>query len=262
MGTIDQVWTKNGETLVRCIIGKRPDGSDWKTPWFKPNEFAGGHREERQWHKGQNVFVHCVDGNYRTATLSPYDTNEKHKRPANASAKVHSYQFGLALARQRASFTRREIRKGGNGGGSGAGSQSASSSGGGGFGRLSGRLRGDFSGGGGATGDFGSSDSPAGSAKSGHSSDSDKPVVFHNMGAPADQKDNNGPWDGPNPAESPHAQQSQEHQVGEEDEKPAKTTMTPEHIVHQVGDTSAVTISKDNVTTMVGGNGGMNPRNA
>jgi hypothetical protein len=139
MGTIDQVWTKNGETLVRCIIGKRPDGSDWKTPWFKPNEFAGGHREERQWHKGQNIIMHCVDGNYRTATLSPYDTNEKHKRPDNASAKVHSYQFGSHLHASGQNFARREIRKGGGSGGSSTGSQSASS-GGGGFGRLSGRL--------------------------------------------------------------------------------------------------------------------------
>jgi hypothetical protein len=114
-------------------------------------------------------------------------------------------------------------------------------------------------GGGDATGDFGSSNSPAGSADSGHSSDSDKPVVFHNMGAPADKKDNDGPWDGPDPAESPHAQQSQEHQVGEEDKKPAKTTMTPEHIVNQVGDKSALTVSKDNITAMVGGNGGMSP---
>ena len=35
--------------------------------------------------------------------------------------------------------------------------------------------------------------------------------------------------------------------------------MTPEHIVNQVGDKSALTVSKDNITAMVGGNGGMSP---
>lgn len=106
-GTIHQVWRQNGEQKVRVNIGQRPDGSPWLTPWIKLEDHHGSARQQRKYHKGQNVKVSTVGADFSKATVTPHGENTNHPEPKNATDNHESYQFGQRFERSGPDFSER-----------------------------------------------------------------------------------------------------------------------------------------------------------
>jgi hypothetical protein len=92
MGTVDQVWSQNGEQKVRVNMGIRPDGTPWLSPWLHTEDHRGSHRHEEKYRKGMTVKLSAVGGDFRQATVSPHAENQAHPRPDHADEAHHTYQ--------------------------------------------------------------------------------------------------------------------------------------------------------------------------
>lgn len=93
MGTIHQVWTQNGEQKVRVNMGLRQDGTPWLSPWLHTEDHRGAHRHEEKYHKGMNVKLSAVGGDFRQATVSPHGENQAHQRPNHATDTEMAEQY-------------------------------------------------------------------------------------------------------------------------------------------------------------------------
>lgn len=100
VGTVHEVWRKDGIQKIRVQIGLTPDGEPWLTPWMHTEDHRGPHREQEKYHKGQTVKVNAINGDFRQATAGPYHENDKHKEPAHANDDDHTYQYGASRGTQ------------------------------------------------------------------------------------------------------------------------------------------------------------------
>ncbi len=65
---VKEVKEEGGERKVRCIIGVRPDGSEWLTPWMSTQEQRSGQERSQSAIKpGQNG---VIQGSFRQGTFS------------------------------------------------------------------------------------------------------------------------------------------------------------------------------------------------
>lgn len=66
--TVKEVKEEGGERKVRCIMGVRPDGSEWMSPWMSTQEQRSGQeRSQSSIKPGQNG---VIQGSFRQATFS------------------------------------------------------------------------------------------------------------------------------------------------------------------------------------------------
>src|SRR6185295_6667719 len=83
-GVVHEVQANKNEQKMRVVIGKGWNGQPMLSPWLNTSDHRGSAREERKYHKGQNVMLSLAAGDIRQATVSPYAENDKHKRPDHA----------------------------------------------------------------------------------------------------------------------------------------------------------------------------------
>lgn len=179
VGTIHKVWRKDGEQKVQVVLGIKEGGGDFLSPYLHTEDHRGASRQEKKYHKGQNVHVSGAAGDYRMATVSPWAENEKHKAPAHADDHHETYQYGKVRRTHGPDHTEHWLAKSSKGGGSGGGGQA---------GRLGAGLNGGVgsSGGGGASGSW-------------EADSSDDAVVLRRVGNKPNKSEQSGPWDGPDP---------------------------------------------------------------
>lgn len=72
---VKEVKEEGGERKVRCIIGVRPDGSEWLTPWMSTQEQRSGQERSQSAIKpGQNG---VIQGSFRQGTFSAQGESTK-----------------------------------------------------------------------------------------------------------------------------------------------------------------------------------------
>jgi hypothetical protein len=106
---------------MRVVMGIRPDGSPWLSPWMPADTHRGGSLSRTRFEKGQNVRVSAPGGDYRQGTVAPGSHSQSFPKPAHAdSVNGDSYQAG----KLRMSAAKKGGDQGGDsGGGSGGGQQ-------------------------------------------------------------------------------------------------------------------------------------------
>jgi hypothetical protein len=86
VGYVQSVQRNKVEQKVRVVIGIRPDGSPWVSPWLHTTDHTGGaSREQKLYEIGQNVLVSCPGGDFSRATVSPWAESEAFPAPDHAT---------------------------------------------------------------------------------------------------------------------------------------------------------------------------------
>jgi len=71
---------------MRVVMGYKPDGSPWLSPWLHTFNHRGGTRERLQYQKGQNVRISAIGTDYRQATVAPGPVSKSFPAPAHANS--------------------------------------------------------------------------------------------------------------------------------------------------------------------------------
>jgi len=80
--TIKEVKEEGGERKVRCIMGIRPDGSEWLSPWMSTQEQRSGQeRSQSSLKPGQNG---VIQGSFRQGTFSAQGEADHAPQPKHA----------------------------------------------------------------------------------------------------------------------------------------------------------------------------------
>lgn len=75
---------------IRCVMGIRPDGTEWLSPWLHCEDHRGfssdntGHTQRQVYTKGQTVKISLQGNDHRAATVSPYAESTSQPPPAHA----------------------------------------------------------------------------------------------------------------------------------------------------------------------------------
>lgn len=120
VGTVHQVWRKDGVEKIRVRMGDQSDGTPWLSPWLHTEDHRGVHRQQEKYHVGMNVKMSSVDGDWRKASVSPWAENDKHKEPDHANDYDHTYQHDTLLERHGTDFQRLTLAKKDDSGGGGS----------------------------------------------------------------------------------------------------------------------------------------------
>jgi hypothetical protein len=93
MGTVHEVKSGGRERKMRIKLGEGEDGKPILGPWQHSASDRGGHAEEEQFKKGQNVVMISPAGDFRQAHVMPAAENNQRGRPDHATDDSHTYQF-------------------------------------------------------------------------------------------------------------------------------------------------------------------------
>jgi hypothetical protein len=84
---------------VRVVMGIRPDGSPWLSPWLHTTNMRGGARERRLFAKGQNVRLSAPGGDFRQATLTHWAESKDYPAPDHADSYPNGETFQMGKLR-------------------------------------------------------------------------------------------------------------------------------------------------------------------
>ena len=80
--TVKEVKEEGGERKVRCVMGIKPDGSEWLSPWMSTQEQRSGQERSQSAIKpGQNG---VIQGSFRQGTFSAQGEANHAPQPKHA----------------------------------------------------------------------------------------------------------------------------------------------------------------------------------
>jgi hypothetical protein len=110
---------------IRVVMGIRPDGKPWLSPWLSTTDHRGGSRERRQYQKGQNVRVSAVGGDFANATVTHHAPGTSFPPPDHADD-INGDTFQAGKLRTSKNQPSDDSSGGGSGGSGGSGSSGSS----------------------------------------------------------------------------------------------------------------------------------------
>jgi hypothetical protein len=81
LGYVKEVKEGGGERKCRVVMGHRPDGSEWLSPWLHCDDHSGGSREQQYYKPGQTVYVNAMGNDFRQATIGPGPQSQSFPQP-------------------------------------------------------------------------------------------------------------------------------------------------------------------------------------
>jgi len=121
-GYVKEVKEGGGERKCRVVMGFRPDGSEWLSPWLHCDDHSGGGREQQLYEKGQNVTVSAQGNDFRMARVSPSAQSKSFPQPDFApQTNGETKQYGNFGQRMHKPGEQQQGGQGGAGGGGGGG---------------------------------------------------------------------------------------------------------------------------------------------
>jgi hypothetical protein len=91
--TVEEVGKDDRVGQYKLNLGKKADGSVWKSPWIKAGNHQGMVNEHVPFEKGQNVWVNQHGGDFHHSEITPYTDSEYDPMPKDAKPNKHTYRI-------------------------------------------------------------------------------------------------------------------------------------------------------------------------